>query len=92
MQDFSDSEHRITREQLGRNYLRAIEYATPEKREAYEAAIRDHERLYASIIAEREAKALAERERQKVEADRRRAEQARAEAEEMCIRDSNTST
>ena len=81
VQDFSDSEHRITREQLGRNYLRAIEYATPEKREAYEAAIRDHERLYASIIAEREAKALAERERQKVEADRRRAEQARAEAE-----------
>lgn len=80
-QDFKDSERRITREQLGRNYLRAIEYATPEKREAYESTIRDHERLYASIVAEREAKAQAERERQKAEADRRRAEQARADAE-----------
>ena len=81
-QDFRDPEHRITREQLGLNYLRAIGYAAPEKREAYEKTIREHEELYRNIIAEREAKLEAERERARAEAARRRERQLQAEAEE----------
>ena len=51
VKDFSDPGQRVTRGQLGQNYLRATEYATPEKREAYEAAINAHDALYRSIIA-----------------------------------------
>ena len=79
VKDFSDPGQRVTRGQLGQNYLRATEYATPEKREAYEAAINAHDALYRSIIAEREAKRAVEQERVQAEEARRREEQRAAE-------------
>lgn len=54
--DFRSLDRLITREQLGQNYIKAMEYATADKRAGYEAMIRRHEEGYRNLVAEREAR------------------------------------
>lgn len=77
--DFVSIDHPITREQLGQYYTKANEYATPEKRAAYEATLRRHEDRHQNMVAERDARERAHRAQLEAEAAQRRLDQAAAQ-------------